>query len=79
MNWQWKLIKKQLKINTVSSLMETRYYLYSFSRTKNHTQGDRYFICPLFIFPDLINSFPESVNHGYEVELALRHENKGAK
>ena len=59
--------------------METRYYLYSFSRTKNHTKGDRYFICPLFIFPDLINSFPEFVNLGYEVELALRHENKGTK
>jgi hypothetical protein len=27
----------------------------------------------------LINSFPEFVNLGYEVELALRHENKGTK
>jgi hypothetical protein len=29
MNWRWKLIKKRLKINTVSSLMEMRYYLFN--------------------------------------------------
>ena len=55
--------------------MEMRYCLFSF--TKIISLGDRFSSVPIFIFPDCINSFPESINQGYKVDLALRHENKG--